>query len=141
MLPDPCAQVETLQWVGTSSVQAARWGRAQAEAAWCSAQYSRTCAEGMRRHHGATKAAWPHCVVGHLSQLPARVQAGNYVKELIRIQIQGPHSSQRTVSFPTSLHRSSTIMAKNKKKDIVVRENQWHFSILSLSLSSFFFSF
>jgi hypothetical protein len=59
----------------------------------------------------------PHCrTVGHLSQLPARVQAGNYVKELIRIQIQGPHSSQRTVSFPTSLHRSSTIMAKNKKK-------------------------
>lgn len=70
MLPDPCAQVETLQWVGTSSVQAARWGRAQAEAAWCSVQHSRTCAEGMRRHHGATKAAWSHCVVGHLSQLP-----------------------------------------------------------------------
>ena len=76
-------------------------------------------------------------VVGHLSQLPARVQAGNYVKELIRIQIQGPHSSQRTVSFPTSLHRSSTIMAKNKTKKIVVRENQWHLYILS----SFFFSF
>jgi hypothetical protein len=73
---------------------------------------------------------------GMLKNMPSsRLQAGNYVKEVIQIQIQGPHSSQQMVSFPTSLH--NTIMAKNKTKKIVVPENLWHLSILS----SFFFSF